>query len=261
MRAPTRSTISRRTTPPLSPPEIARVSWRRLGPAFIKAWGYPNGKFMPEHLEILGPNGSGKTYFQDQVLMMRAAARGSQIVMLSTKPDDKTLKGLRYPDGKPWKTITKWPPPYGVDQMIYAARATGLGAAERAKQHKSIEELLNAIWVPNSNRILAIDEVGYVEQELKFRTHINTMFREARALGLTLVTNTQRPVGTSRYMHSESLWKVAFRPFDERDAETVAEIMGAKRMWIPILMELNRHNYEFVMQHAPTGRVYISHIE
>lgn len=240
------------------PPE--RVPWRILGSEFIKRWGRPHGKNQAEHLEILGPNGSGKTYFQAHVLMARARARGSHIVVLSTKPEDDTLDDLKYPDGKPWVTITRWPPPYGKDQVIYAARAKGLSPAVRRQQKESIASLLEEVWAPGSNRILVFDEIGYLQQELGFATHINTMYREARALGLTLVSNTQRPVGTSRYMHSESKWKVAFRPFDLRDAETVAEIFGDKRYWIPILMELNQIRYEFVIQYAPTGEAYISHM-
>jgi hypothetical protein len=215
---------------------------------------------MPEHLEILGPNGSGKTYFQDQVLMMRARMRASNIVLLSTKAADDTLHGLKYPDGKPWVTIKKWPPPYGKDQCIYAARTSGFGAEGRAKQRASILDLFNQIYVPKTNRILTLDEVGYLQQELRLGTHLNTMFREGRALGLTLVTNTQRPVGTTRYMHSESPWKVAFRPEDEDDAKRVAEILGNRKKYVPILMDLNAQRHEFLMLYAKTGQSYITHI-
>lgn len=213
---------------------------------------------MPEHLEILGPNGSGKTYFQDQVLMERARVRGTNIVLLSTKADDATLKQLRYPDGKPWKTITKWPPPYGIEQVIYAARMSGFSAAARAKQRASIVDLFNHVYVPKTNRILVLDEIGYLQQELRLGTTLNTMFREGRALGLTLVTNTQRPVGTTRYMHSESPWKVAFHPADEDDAKRVAEILGSRRRFLPILMSLDATKFEFLMLYSKTGQCYIS---
>lgn len=241
-------------------PDLPRVPWARLGPEFISMWGYPGGKRMPEHLEILGPNGSGKTYAQDVILMMRAAARGSSIVLLSTKPDDGTLSELVYPDGKPWKTITTWPPPYGTDQVIYAARAKGLSAAARAVQRQKVMDLLNEIWVKDSNRILVLDEIGYLQQELRLATHLNTMYREARALGLTLVSNTQRPVGTTRYMHSESPWKLAFRPEDEDDAKRVAEILGNRRFYVDVLMSLDATRHEFVLLYSKTGKAVISHI-
>lgn len=241
-----------------TPPE--RVEWARLGPEFIARWGRPNGRDMPEHLEILGPNGSGKTYFQDVILMMRARMRQSSIVVLSTKKADDTLAGLRYPDGKPWVTIKKWPPPYGKDQVIYAARMTGFGQPERDRQRAEVLSLFNEIYVPQTNRILVLDEIGYLQQELKLGSHLNTMYREGRSLGLTLVANTQRPVGTTRYMHSESPWKIAFRPEDEDDAKRVAEILGNRRKWLPVLMQLRAHRFEFLMLYAKTGQAYISHV-
>jgi len=236
------------------------VPWDQIGPEFIELWGYPGGKRMPEHLEILGPNGSGKTYAQDVILMMRAAARESSIVLLSTKPKDESLDDLVYPDGKPWKTITHWPPPYGVDQVIFAARAKGLSTAARAEQRRKVMDLLNEIWVKDSNRIFVLDEIGYLQQELNLRTHLNTMYREARALGLTLVSNTQRPVGTTRYMHSESPWKLAFRPEDEDDARRVAEILGNRRGYVDVLMNLDAPAHEFLMLYSKTGQAVITHV-
>lgn len=243
-----------------TPPELRRVPWSVVGPELIELWGYPGGRRMPEHLEILGPNGSGKTYAQDVILMMRAAARESSIVLLSTKPKDESLDDLVYPDGKPWKTITKWPPPYGVDQVIYAARAKGLSAAARAAQRTQVMDLLNEVWVKDSNRILVLDEIGYLQQELHLASHLNTMYREARALGLTLVSNTQRPVGTTRYMHSESPWKLAFAPQDEDDAKRVAEIMGNRRYYTDVLMSLDSSKFEFILQYSKTGLAVITHI-
>jgi hypothetical protein len=215
---------------------------------------------MPEHLEILGPNGSGKTYFQNHVLMMRARLRASSVVLLSTKKADDTLKDLKYPDGKPWATITRWPPPYGKDQVIYAARMKGFGQAERDTQRAEVMALFNEVYVPQTNRILVLDEIGYLQQELKLGPHLNTMYREGRSLGLTLVANTQRPVGTTRYMHSESPWKVAFRPEDEDDAKRVAEILGNRRRWLPVLMNLRAQQHEFLMLYSKTGQAYISHV-
>ncbi len=64
--APTRS-----TAPGSDPPQVERVPWSQLGPAFLRKWGYPRGKRMPEHVEILGQSGSGKSHFEAMILLER----------------------------------------------------------------------------------------------------------------------------------------------------------------------------------------------
>lgn len=232
---------SSRTAPP--PPE--RVAWAELEPEFLARWGVDgSGRIEPEHLEILGPTGSGKTYAQNYILKRRVAVRKSHVVLIATKPADKTLKMLG------WPTIKKWPPGYNQQQVIFSAKATGLNAQGRAQQREKIAELLDALWVPDSNRIVVVDEIGYLQHELGLGTHLTTLFREGRALGLSLVTNTQRPQGITRYMHSESSWKIAFQPKDEDDADRVAQVLGNKKYYRQYLMDLDRDNYEFIIQHG-----------
>ena len=47
---------------------VERIPWSELGPEFIAVWGRPRGVNQPEHLEILGPTGSGKSFFLVQIL-------------------------------------------------------------------------------------------------------------------------------------------------------------------------------------------------
>ena len=43
------------TTPAVQAPE--RVPWSEIGEDFINAWGRPDGKLEPEHVEITGQTG------------------------------------------------------------------------------------------------------------------------------------------------------------------------------------------------------------
>lgn len=220
----------------------------------MAVWGYPNGRFMPEHLEILGPTGSGKSYFERTILSERARLRGSHIVIIATKPADETLTGLG------WPVVATWPPGYKKPQVIYWAKARGLSSEGRATQRAAIEHLLNQLWKKDSNIIVAFDEIAYVEQELGMRTHIATYYREARGLGITIVASTQRPQGVSRYVHSESTWSVFFAPKDEEDAERMAEVAGSKKYYKPVLLDLDRSAREFLLVHNLTNKRYISFI-
>lgn len=237
--------------PTARPPE--RLSWDILGPQFIRAWGQPRGETMPEHLEILGQTGSGKSYFEKTVLLDRVRARKSHVVVIATKPADETLTSMG------WPVIDKWPPPYGKNQVIFWAKG-GLSKASQVEQRKKIIETLDRLWTPDSNRVVVFDEIAYLATDLGLKTELTTYYRESRALGITIVASTQRPQGVPRWMHSESGWSVFFAPKDSSDAERMAEVAGSKRDFMPILYSLDRTKFEFLMVRNLTGEKYISHI-
>lgn len=173
-------------------------------------------------------------------------------MVIATKPADKTLTALG------WPVIDKWPPSYGQDQVIYWPKASGLTAAGRAVQRAKIMHVLTKLWVKDSNRIVSFDEIAYLQHELRMGSTLTTYYREARALGITIVASTQRPQGITRWMHSESSWTVCFRPKDDDDSERVAQVLGNKRFYRDILTGLDRERHEFLMLRTLTGESYIS---
>lgn len=241
--------------------EIECVPWSVLGPEFIRQWGVPRGKVMPEHLEILGQSGSGKSFFEMYVLLDRARRRGSHIVVVATKPADKTLLDTG------WPIIHDWPPSDPRETChIFWVPAPGVGKAAQEEQARKIYELLSKLWHPDANIVIVIDEIAYLVVDLNstaypLKTVLTKYYREGRALGITMVASTQRPQGVPRQMHSESGWTVCFAPKDEEDAERMAQILGGKRTYIPILKLLNRQRFEFLIVHNLTGKKYISWID
>jgi hypothetical protein len=239
---------------PSTVPQPERVPWEILGPQFIRSWGQPRGKTQPEHLEILGQTGSGKSFFERTVLMDRVAARQSHVVIIATKPADETLTGMG------WPVIDKWPPSYHEHQVIFWAKAGGLSKASQVEQRRKIVDVLDRLWTADSNRVVVFDEIAYLATDLGLKTELTTYYRESRALGITIVASTQRPQGVPRWMHSESGWSVFFAPKDASDAERMAEVAGNKRDYMPILQGLDRTKYEFLMVRNLTGEKVISHI-
>lgn len=257
------------TTPPkaqtraqaaLSKPLPPRVPWSELGPDFYEAWGYPHGRWMPEHLAIYGPTGSGKSFFEATILRERAKIRGAHVVVIATKPADKTVAALG------WPVVTHWPPSKGwndrrkTEQVIFWAKATGLTKQARDRQAIMVEDLLSQLWVADSNIIVAFDEVSYIENQLGLKTHVETYFREGRTMGITVVASTQRPANVSRYMHSEATWSVYFAPKDEDDAERMAQVAGDKNYYLRVFKDLDRANHEFLLVHNLTNEANISTI-
>jgi hypothetical protein len=254
--APRRLTAREASAVPL--PE--RVPWEVLGPEFLRAWGYPRGVWEPEHLEILGPTGSGKSYFERTILTERARLRGSHVVILATKPADRTLSEMGWPVVTTWPPRKRWGERRSMAQVIYWAKAPSLDDEGQARQKAAVKHLLDELWRPDANTILVFDEIAYVEQDLGLSTPVRRYYREARAMGITLVATTQRPQGVSRYVHSESVWSVFFTPKDEEDCERMAQVAGDKNYYRTVLPTLDRTKREFLLVHNLTNERYISHI-
>lgn len=238
----------------MTPGEIERVPWAILGPEMIRCWGWPGGRFDPEHLTVYGPTGSGKTRFVGHVLAARAAARQSHIVMIATKRADRTITAYG------WPVISSWPPAWDQRQVIYWARAKGISAVHRVPQRDKVKAVLDALWTSKSNTIVYIDELSYVSDMLKLGPELETFYREGRSQGITMVASMQRPSRVTRLAHSEAGWTVAFRPKDADDRRRVAEVLGDRATYQQVLSSLDRDRYEFLLRHDRTGQAYISHL-
>lgn len=251
------------TTPPMQrrpsdpvQPAVERVPWSVLGPEFIREWGRPRGENEPEHLEILGPTGSGKSMLKRDLLLERARRRGTHVVTIVTKEADKTMSSLGWPVTDTWKGVQKNP------QVIFWPRTDKLGEERHIYQETRIKALLQSLWRPNANSIVDFDEWVYIERlSPDLKALLNTYAREGRSHGLTVVMGKQRVQGTQRDMHSESDWKFAFKMNDQDDNERLAQLYGSKREWVPVICDLDRERYEFLVQHKLTGDSYISWVD
>lgn len=252
--APTRRDAARMRALP------ERVSWEELGPDFYQAWGFPHGEWMPEHLAIYGPTGSGKSFFEVTVLKERARLRGDHVVVIATKPADKTVAATGWPIVHRWPPAQGWRDKHKYEQVVFWAKAKGLNAQARTEQAILVEDLLDQLWVPDSNIIVSFDEIAYVDNQLGLKTHVETYFREGRTMGITVVASTQRPSNVTRFMHSEATWSVFFAPKDEDDAERMAQVAGNKNYYLRVLPELRRDKHEFLLVHNLTNEAHISRL-
>lgn len=235
-----------------------RRPWSELGPDFIDAWGRNDrANPQPEHMEIVGQNGSGKTYLLMTCLQQRYRQRKSAAVMVCTKADDDVF------------SLLGWPIISDVDELddnpnaIFWPRTKLTGNRKREFQERKVTELLDRVWTPKSNRIVAFDEIGYVESlSGDMKALIQMYWREGRSLGITVVGMKQRPQGALRDMHSEAYWTAAFKPKDRADLERWSELFGAKRDWMPVFDDLQRSpNREFIIANPVHEEAYISWVD
>lgn len=233
--------------------QVERADWDDVGIDFIRQWGRPHGKFDPEHLAILGPTGSGKSYFMTHVLDERANLRGSHVVILATKPADKTMKRLGWPIAKKWPLLN-----YDGKKIVYWPQAGDMREGVE-KQREKVLDFLNDQWKEDANIVIAFDEISYVEEDLGLARQIRRYWREARALGITVVATTQRPFRVNRTMWSEASWTAAFKPKDEEDAKRVAEVLGSRNDYTEILMDELKPR-EFILAQRDSKISYITRI-
>lgn len=248
------------TTPqPESPPQ---VPWSELGADFIGAWGRPDGRSDPEHVEITGQTGSGKSYLEVTLLQERALFRGSSEILIVTKQQDKTIHLLGWPVVDDWKGVQKY------RQCIFWPRTSSLGEEQERHHEEKIYDLLSRLWQPDANVVIGFDEIGYVEglpgpagRRGRMKKLIRQYWREARSQGITLLAMKQRPIGVVRDQHSESRWKFVFPPADAGDMDRFAELLGTPKQWAPVLESLDQEMHQFVLRNTVTKEAYISWID
>jgi nucleoside-triphosphatase THEP1 len=250
-------TSSWQSDPNFRPPP--REPWSVLSPTFISEWGRDEkGRPDPEHVEIVGPTGSGKTYLMCKMLQERVTARNSAAVLICTKPADKTISLLGWPivDSLARARDDK------LRAFVFWPKTSRMGTARKQYQEQKITGLLHELWRPDANIVVAFDEVGYVESlSGESRALVQQYWREGRSLGITVCAMKQRPQGALRDMHSETYWTVAFKPKDRADAERFAELFGAKRDWLPVIDSLSKQRRDFIIQHTRTDESFISWVD
>lgn len=235
---------------------VERVPWSVLGPEFIAEWGRPRGKPQPEHLEILGPTGSGKSFLLVQILIERVRRKGTSVIYIATKAADNTVKSMGWPIVSTWRDVQRH------DQVVFWPRTSAIGVKRRAYQAARIQNLLDELWQEDANTVVVFDEIAYIEKlTADLRDTVQMYQREGRSHGLTAVMGKQRVQGVQRDMHSESDWKIAFKMNDQSDNERLAELFGKKSLWMPVIDSLDREAHEFLIQHKLTGATFISWVD
>lgn len=250
-------TSPRTGLPTLDEPfELERVPWSILGHEFIASWGQPRGKLMPEHLEVVGPTGSGKSYLLVDSVRERVRRRKSSAIYVATKAADDTIGALGWPIEQTWRGVRRH------DQCVYWPRTKLIGEKRKQFQAERVGDLLARLWQPHANTVIIFDEFAYLEGlGADMRAVLQMYLREGRSHGLTVVAGKQRIQGVQRDMHSETDWKFAFKMNDREDNERLAELLGERKLYLPIIDTLDREKHEFIVQHKMTGTQYISWVD
>jgi hypothetical protein len=242
---------------------IDRIPWSELAQEFAETWGRADPKDpQPEHVEVLGINGSGKTLWTCKAVQERMIVRHTPVVFLQSKPADATVMKLGWPvivDGDVRKVQKeRW--------SIFWPMTNATGRERKLYQAEHFRNLLNSLWHKDSNIIVVYDDFGYIQELVTadgepLAPIVQMFLREGRSSGITNVLVKQRPQGSRREMHSESQWTVAFAPKDEDDEERFAEIFGNRKLYREVFKTMDSDKHEFLIKHFRTGASFISWVD
>ncbi len=231
-----------------------RVPWSALQEEFMAAWADKPWN-QREHWEIIGPTGSGKTYLMETALQERYRRNKTGAVLVCTKQDDSVFREMGWPIASSAGDIRD-------TNVIFWPRTSLKGSARKEFMRARVQVLLDELWQPQADTIVAFDEIAYVENlSGELRDTIQMYWREARSVHIQMIAMKQRPQGTQRDMHSESMWTAVFKPKNRADAEVFAELLGAKRDWMPVLDGLDLSKHEFVIRHSSSQEAYLSWVD
>lgn len=259
----TPSTEPQTTNSDQEPLEIQRVAWSELAQEFAETWGRADPSDpQPEHVEVIGINGSGKTLWTCKAVQERMIVRHTPVVFLQSKPADDTVMRLGWPvitDGRVQRVQReRW--------SIYWPQTNATGRARKVYQADKFRDLLNSLWHPNSNIIVVYDDFGYIQELVTsdgepLAPIVQMFLREGRSSGITNMLVKQRPQGARREMHSETNWTVAFAPKDEDDQERFAQLFGNRKQFQEVFRTMDAEKHEFLIKHFKTGAAFISWVD
>lgn len=209
---------------------VARVRWHEFLPRLRWEQG--------EHVALVGPTGRGKTH-----LALALLPRRQWVTILATKPRDRTLSGLVGRGG--YVRIGAWPPPHQRTQRVLLW-PPWRRIEDRGPQARALRDALGAIVVEGNWCVFA-DDVQYLTDELRLGDVLQTIWLQARALGVSLVAATQRPRHVPRTMWTQSTHLFVWGTTDADDLRQLAGMGGVDAQLVRAeVAQLARHDVLYV---------------
>lgn len=230
--------------------KIDRDTWLEL---FKSSW------YQGEHVVILGPTGTGKTYFAQPIVDMR-----DYVAVLAVKPKDETLE--RFKEGykygyKRYEVIRKWPPDYGTNRFIYWEKPKGLHKLR--EQAQKLHTALNEMY-REGGWCIYIDEGGYIAGVLGLGQAIGVLLNQGRSSGISVVLCVTRPTSVVARVPKEAFSQPRHRlifKYENRDemkaAAQVADIdLRSLEKYMSELKSYHPKGYSDFL-YTGKGRTYI----
>lgn len=166
-----------------------------------------------EHVAIIGPTGSGKTFVAQDIKLMR-----KRLVVIATKAKDETLS--KY---KGFKRRDTWPPEYGERLILFWKKPKSL--TDFRGVQIAIYGVMADLYKYGSWTIY-FDDLFFVSSTLKLKEPLRMFYTQVRSNDVSIVASIQRPFWVPVEAVSQSTYALMFPTRDEKDIKRVAEGLG-----------------------------------
>jgi hypothetical protein len=228
-------------------PQVARFGRDEF---LEERWNYRAG----EHVTILGPTGSGKTYLAYQLLQQTASPRLPGVVLVM-KPKDKTVE--RWTKSSGFRRIRTWPPPLRLPGMAlppgYVLWPKHSFDPERDDYTLYVEfrkALLDSYR--RGNRIVFADEMVGLTSELNLTREVVTLWTRGRSMGTSVWAASQKPTHIPLHAYSQASHLFLALDPDERARDRFAEIGGVDPKLVKrAVMGLAKYEWLYIRRDGP----------
>ena len=142
------------------------------------------------------------------------------VVVFATKPRDRTMDGLirnGYVRMERWQSLD----PAQYPRRVLWPDARSLNSDEI--QRNAFQDAFERIY-REGNWTVALDETWYLDNVLHMESYIKKYLLQARSLGISLVTATQRPAWVPREIYTSCTHLMFWRTNDETDLRSLSGI-------------------------------------
>lgn len=198
-----------------------------------------------EHFGLIGPTGQGKT-----TMLLHLLPIHPFVTLFGTKPKDDTMSAListGYIRLDRWRSLD----PDEYPRRVLWPDASALDSTEnqRAVFHEAFQRIYR-----EGGWTLALDETWYLANVLKLGADIKLYLLQARALGISLVSATQRPASIPVEVYDQSTHLMFWRDNDETNLKRLSGISWRSSDLIrSLIANLDLHQVLYV--NTRTGRM------
>jgi ABC-type Fe3+/spermidine/putrescine transport system ATPase subunit len=223
---------------------VPTISWR----SFLDDLDWRQG----QHITLIGPNGSGKTVINKELLRYRERRHG-YICVFVTKPTDIELAQLTERGYVRTKENRNW----GVSSPSRILLWPDAGNfADLTKQRKIFRDALQGAWKAGRWTFM-LNELRYLTEHLALKREMNTLYLQARAAKFSLAAETQRPrsVPLEAFSQSTHLFFAACR--DDEDLKRISGLGNADSKLIRLTVQRLKQ-YQFCYVNCISGDVVVT---